>query len=238
MTLIHSAAGQPQGSNPLADRLGMLEQSTDLRIGELLQAAEDRYEYWRQGVELLRGQFCEAGDLACSVTERLPNDWKCYDTSYGQWHFMGASGYGYNFGFRLEGPGQKVVEMHCGCVFEQRWGNGVGDERNMVAMELDTSSETHEIPNFKSLLKGSDVSLRLAEDLSKRSSMIVSQLDGHLVHIRAFDGATKTGLSAQVPGEFLREQSLASLFTAAFTAITETDVQTFTNLVPEQYRIA
>lgn len=100
------------------------------------------YDDWAHRIRLLKEQFGEVWELFERIESKVQG-WYRGSSSYGQWGFMGASGYGYNFGagihylgdekpcMRASGVmgGSKYLIVSFAASFTEQAGNGAGDER-------------------------------------------------------------------------------------------------------------
>jgi hypothetical protein len=198
---------EPQGRtfddefDDILTELNGVEAKKKQAIREELQK---NYGDWAYHIGLLKEQFGEVWDLFGKIEEKVQG-WYRGTSSYGQWGFMGASYYGYNFGVGIhylgdERPvmrasnimgGSKVLTVSFACSFSDRAGNGAGDERDVGR----TSKLDDQLLGLENCTGGT-----LSNQLSG-SKYILEKLDGHDIQFFVYNskigrGAKPVGIGA------------------------------------------
>lgn len=138
LTVANGNLNEPDDFEQFLDGLGNAEELERQRMQAELN---ENYAVWTDCFNLLKDQFGRTWELFKGIEEKLPG-WYWGSSSYGQWDFMGASGYGYNFGVGIYFCGDNDPGYRGGEVFRAKkylsitFGNhglpnGIGDERNL-----------------------------------------------------------------------------------------------------------
>ena len=215
-------------ADPFRDALASLKANADQRESERMTRARELYGAWAEIFELLKSNFQAAADVAGTVTESVPN-WSAHSTSYGQWGVVGASGYGYNFGLKLEYHERigdsyvnKSVIMQMGCDFP----NGIGDERSCG---LDSEKLSDTLLGFDGLIKQGVTSERML----RGAEYMLDELRDHKLAITiARNNQFKSFLieSSRVK-EFLEKYPLGESMKKLFLALNSDEFGTAQNYI-------
>ncbi len=173
--------------NDVLNRLNDAEAKKEQLIREELTK---NYNDWAYHIELLKEQFGEVWDLFGKIEDKVEG-WYKGTSSYGQWGFMGASLYGYNFGASIHySPnkkpimnhshaigGSKVLSVSFACSFTDKAGNGAGDERKIGRK----SKLDHQLIGLENC-KGITLSQQL-----EGSKYILENLNGHNLELVVYN---------------------------------------------------
>lgn len=190
------------------------EAKKEQAIREELQG---NYDNWAYHIRLLKEQFGEVWDLFGKIENKVLG-WQRKSQSYGQWGFMGASGYGYNFGALVEYKSQKdykrkILGVCFGCSFTDKAGNGAGDERD-VGRTQDLDDNLIGLENCQDRT--------LSHQLSG-SKYMLEKLDGHELFFLAHnDNIGRQAINTKIG--FLYDHRLKEVCQKLFVALNQDEV--------------
>ncbi len=217
--------------NDILDGLNGAEQKKEQAIREELQR---NYRDWADHINLLKEQFGEVWELFGRIQGKVNGWFRGKGGNYDQWGFMGASGYGYNFGAGIhylgnsspifeDGAkgGTKFLVVSYGCSFTERAGNGIGDERDVGrTSKLDDKLVGLENCNGRTL-----------SDQLSGSKHMLEKLDGHQLQLVVYN--SKFGRAAKSVGiGFLYDNNLKEVCQRLFVRLNQDEVVEMPQYLP------
>ena len=189
---------------------------------EIRAELQQNYRDWAHHIKLLKEHFGEVWDLFAQIQDRVSGWVRRDGDNYGQWGFMGASGYGYNFGVgihyfkgqlaRMEARSKYLV-VSFGCVFEEG-GNGVGDERAIGRKSSELDDKLVGIENCTGKL--------LRAQLFGSKNML-EKLDNHQIQFKLYNRNIRSQ-EISVGIGFLYDNSLKEVCQRLFVALNRDEV--------------
>jgi len=193
-------------------RLDDVEKKKKQAIEQTIKAKlQKNYDYWVTYFRLLKNQFRKTWNLFGGIQGKT-QDWFREDgKNYGQWNFMGASGFGYHFGAGIYHSDGRYLVVSFGCLSTEEIGNGIGDERD-VGRKVDLDAKLIGLENCEGSLS---YQLRGSEHMLEKLGwhnlqFAIRNNDGH--------GVNSVGI------DFLYENKLKEVCQKLFVALNKDEL--------------